>query len=72
DCMTGDATLFRRADMVDEGWAVVQPILDVWSALPPRHFPNYPAGSWGPPEADELLERDQRRWHVSEPRKPAA
>jgi glucose-6-phosphate 1-dehydrogenase len=62
DCMTGDATLFQRADMVEAGWSVVAPILDVWRALPPRSFPNYPAGSWGPREADELMERDGRQW----------
>ena len=62
DCMIGDATLFQRADMVEAGWCVVSPALDVWKALPPRNFPNYSAGSWGPREADELLERDGRRW----------
>ena len=62
DCMTGDQTLFQRADMVEAGWAVVDPILDVWKALPPRNFPNYPAGSWGPKEADELIVRDGRSW----------
>jgi glucose-6-phosphate 1-dehydrogenase len=62
DCMIGDATLFQRADMVEAGWCVVSPLLDVWKALPPRNFPNYPAGSWGPREADELLERDGRHW----------
>jgi glucose-6-phosphate 1-dehydrogenase len=62
DCMTGDATLFQRADMVEAGWSVVAPVLDVWKALPPRSFPNYPAGSWGPKEADELMERDGRQW----------
>jgi len=62
DCMIGDATLFQRADMVEAGWCVVSPVLDVWKALPPRNFPNYPAGTWGPKEADELLERDGRRW----------
>src|SRR5262249_52810256 len=62
DCMVGDATLVQRADMVEAGWAVIQPILDVWHALPPRGFPNCPAGSWGPREADELLERDGRAW----------
>jgi glucose-6-phosphate 1-dehydrogenase len=64
DCMTGDATLFQRADMVEAGWSVVQPILDVWKALPPRHFPNYPAGSWGPKEAEELMARDHRQWRL--------
>jgi glucose-6-phosphate 1-dehydrogenase len=62
DCMIGDATLFQRADMVEAGWSIVTPVLDVWKALPPRNFPNYPAGSWGPKEADELLERDGRAW----------
>jgi glucose-6-phosphate 1-dehydrogenase len=62
DCMTGDATLFQRADMVEAGWRVIEPIIDVWKALPPRAFPNYPSGTWGPKEADELLERDGREW----------
>jgi glucose-6-phosphate 1-dehydrogenase len=62
DCMIGDATLFQRADMVEAGWCVVSPVLDVWKALPPRNFPNYPAGTWGPKEAEDLLERDGRHW----------
>jgi glucose-6-phosphate 1-dehydrogenase len=62
DCMHGDATLFQRADNIEAGWAVVQPLLDVWKALPPRDFPNYAAGSWGPKAADDLLERDGRAW----------
>src|SRR5260370_39641924 len=59
--MIGDATLFQRADMVEAGWCVVSPVLDVWRALPPRNFPNHPGGTWGPKEADELLERPGRR-----------
>ena len=62
DCMCGDATLFQRADMVDAGWRVVSPIQDVWAALPARNFPNYAAGSWGPRDAEELLEREGRQW----------
>jgi glucose-6-phosphate 1-dehydrogenase len=62
DCMIGDATLFQRADMVEAGWRVVDPVLDVWKVLPPRKFPNYPAGTWGPKEADDLLLRDEREW----------
>jgi glucose-6-phosphate 1-dehydrogenase len=62
DCMIGDATLFQRADMVEAGWNVVDPVLDVWKALPPRNFPNYPSGTWGPKDADELIEKDGRRW----------
>jgi glucose-6-phosphate 1-dehydrogenase len=62
DCMAGDPTLFQRSDMVEAGWSVIQPILDVWHALPARGFPNYAAGSWGPQEAEELLARDGRAW----------
>ncbi len=62
DCMVGDATLFQRADMVEAGWSVIQPLLDVWKALPARGFPNYPSGSWGPKGADDLMERDGRAW----------
>ena len=62
DCMLGDATLFQRADMVEAGWSVVDPILDVWNALPPKKFPNYAAGSWGPKEANDLLAQDGRQW----------
>jgi glucose-6-phosphate 1-dehydrogenase len=64
DGMIGDATLFQRADMVEAGWSVIDPILDVWKALPPRNFPNYSAGSWGPREADDLLARDGRHWRI--------
>jgi glucose-6-phosphate 1-dehydrogenase len=62
DCMMGDPTLFQRADMVEASWTVVQPILDVWKAIPPRDFPNYAAGSWGPEAAFELLRREGREW----------
>jgi glucose-6-phosphate 1-dehydrogenase len=66
DCMLGDATLFQRSDMVETAWHVVAPILDVWEALPPRKFPNYAAGTWGPPEADDLLAKDHRHWSTAE------
>ena len=66
DAMLGDSTLFHRADMVDAAWNVATPVLDVWGALPPRDFPNYAAGSWGPEAADKLLARDHRRWHDQE------
>src|ERR1700684_2105165 len=65
--MIGDAALFQRADMVEGGWKVVDPVLDVWRALPPRKFPNYASGSWGPADADQLLERDGRHWRRIEP-----
>jgi glucose-6-phosphate 1-dehydrogenase len=67
DCMIGDATLFQRADMVEAGWKVVDPVMDVWKALPPRKFPNYASGSWGPADADQLLQQDEREWRKIEP-----
>jgi len=62
DCMIGDQTLFQRADQVEAGWTIVDPILDVWKALPARNFPNYASGTWGPKEGSQLLERDGRKW----------
>jgi len=67
DCMMGDATLFQRADMVEAGWTVVDPVLDVWRALPPRKFPNYASGTWGPADSDQLLQLDERQWRKIEP-----
>jgi glucose-6-phosphate 1-dehydrogenase len=61
DCMRGDATLFDRADGVEAAWALVDPILNAWRDTK-ASFPNYAAGSWGPRESDELLERDGRHW----------
>ena len=61
DAMLGDASLFTRADEVEAAWWIVTPILEAWLDMPPPEFPNYPAGSWGPPEADELIERDGPR-----------
>ena len=61
DCMLGDATLFMRADEVEEQWALVDSIIATWQRDRPA-FPNYPSGSWGPAAADELLHRDGRSW----------
>jgi len=61
DCMRGDATLFDRADGVEAAWGLIDPILETWRERK-RSVPVYRSGSWGPPEADELLERDGRRW----------
>jgi glucose-6-phosphate 1-dehydrogenase len=63
DCATGDPTLFHRYDSVDASWRIVNPILDVWQALPARDFPNYPAGSWGPEAANHLIEKNGHKWH---------
>jgi glucose-6-phosphate 1-dehydrogenase len=62
DCMIGDQTLFQRADMVEETWRVVQPVLDAWAVKPPADLQNYAAGTDGPEAADRLLQRDGRAW----------
>jgi glucose-6-phosphate 1-dehydrogenase len=64
DCMTGDATLFKRADNIEASWELVDPVLEVWSALPAHDFPNYAAGTWGPASAEQLLARDGREWRA--------
>ena len=62
NALTGDATLFSRTDLVETAWRIAQPILDEWARVPPGDFPNYPAGSWAPKAAFDLMERDGRRW----------
>jgi glucose-6-phosphate 1-dehydrogenase len=61
DAMIGDATLYTRQDMVEASWTVVEPIQNLWRATK-FDFPNYPAGSWGPPAADEMLARRGHQW----------
>jgi glucose-6-phosphate 1-dehydrogenase len=61
DAMLGDATLFTRSDEIEEQWALVDAITAAWKRDRPS-FPNYAAGTWGPPSADELLHRDGRSW----------
>jgi glucose-6-phosphate 1-dehydrogenase len=62
DCMIGDATLFQRADSVEAGWAVVQPILDLWHEDKTMPLEFYPAGTAGPDAAEQLLWRSGRKW----------
>jgi glucose-6-phosphate 1-dehydrogenase len=66
DAMRGDATLFQRADNVEEGWRVVQPVLDAWEAERDDTLTAYPAGSQGPEAAEALLAREGRHWKVIE------
>jgi glucose-6-phosphate 1-dehydrogenase len=62
DCMIGDPTLFARSDEVTAAWKIITPIHKAWSEMPAQKFPNYAAGTWGPAEAFDLLERDGRHW----------
>jgi glucose-6-phosphate 1-dehydrogenase len=61
DCMMGDPTLFRRADEIESGWRVVQPILDAWRERN-EGLTWYEAGSQGPQAAAELLARSGHEW----------
>ena len=62
NCMIGDATLFSRTDLVETAWRIAQPMLDTWAGLPMGDHADYPAGSWGPPGAFDLIERTGRHW----------
>jgi glucose-6-phosphate 1-dehydrogenase len=67
DCMIGDATLFQRADNIEAGWRVVQPILDTWrDGRDCADLTWYAAGSEGPQVAEDLLVRDGRSWRKIE------
>jgi glucose-6-phosphate 1-dehydrogenase len=61
DCLRGDATLFTRADEVEEQWSLVDAIVALWKRDRPS-VPNYAAGTWGPAAANELMRRDAREW----------
>ncbi|HEV8635989.1 MAG TPA: glucose-6-phosphate dehydrogenase [Chloroflexota bacterium] len=62
DAMLGDPTLFTRRDEVEQAWAFITCLTQAWEAVAPLPGPNYPAGSWGPEEAEALIERDGRAW----------
>jgi glucose-6-phosphate 1-dehydrogenase len=64
DVMTGDATLFMRRDQVEASWQWITPILDRWAENTDAPLPSYPAGSWGPAEADRLIEATGRHWET--------
>jgi glucose-6-phosphate 1-dehydrogenase len=62
DVMSGDATLFMRADQVEASWSALMPILNAWEKSKPADFPNYKSGTWGPKAAEELIVKDGRIW----------
>jgi glucose-6-phosphate 1-dehydrogenase len=64
DVMAGDATLFMRRDAVEAAWRFVMPILDNWEQKRERFLPEYRAGTWGPREADRLIEADNKQWRI--------
>jgi glucose-6-phosphate 1-dehydrogenase len=62
DVMLGDQTLFMRRDQIEAAWKIIDPITAVWDATSPPDFPDYPAGSWGPEEAQALIAKDGHTW----------
>ncbi len=64
DCMSGDSTLFARADEVLASWKLFTPVLSFWNESPPDQFPNYASGTWGPMIANELIEKSGRKWRL--------
>ena len=62
DIMRGDRTLFAHSEWIEYAWGLITPIIEAWDSSPASNFPNYEAGSWGPPEADALIARDGRSW----------
>ncbi|HEY8852040.1 MAG TPA: glucose-6-phosphate dehydrogenase [Gemmatimonadaceae bacterium] len=62
DCMIGDPTLFTRSDEVEMAWEIIDPVLQYWDQHSGAPLPTYSAGSWGPKEADQLLDGDHTRW----------
>jgi Glucose-6-phosphate 1-dehydrogenase len=62
DVMLGDATLFTRSDEVEAAWEVIDPLLAYLEKNPVKDLPTYPAGSWGPPEANEMLKAEGSKW----------
>jgi glucose-6-phosphate 1-dehydrogenase len=69
DAMLGDSTLFAHRDGVEATWSLITPVLEQWAAHPPKDFPNYAPGSWGPKAADDLMARDGRSWRNIAPAK---
>jgi glucose-6-phosphate 1-dehydrogenase len=64
DCLEGDRMLFAQGDWVEAAWALLDPLLNAWGQKAAKDFPNYAAGTWGPKEAQTLIERSGQRWHL--------
>ncbi|MEP6619356.1 MAG: glucose-6-phosphate dehydrogenase [bacterium] len=64
DVMIGEMTLFTRSDEVEAAWKIIDPLLNYWEEHQASPMPTYPAGSWGPAEADRLISLDGFRWRI--------
>jgi glucose-6-phosphate 1-dehydrogenase len=64
DCLSGDQTLYSRRDAAEAAWAIIDNVLNYWKNEKNNDIPKYESGTWGPKEADALLEKDGRRWKI--------
>jgi glucose-6-phosphate 1-dehydrogenase len=62
DCMQGDATLFTRGDAIEQSWRIVDPIISAWNNNPEIPIFGYPAGTWGPQQADSIIDEPDMTW----------
>ena len=62
DAMMGDSTLYAHADAVEAAWKFVTPVQHMWASDPNQKIYGYPAGTWGPDHADNLIEEVESRW----------
>ncbi|MDX1681557.1 MAG: hypothetical protein R3336_00420, partial [Phycisphaeraceae bacterium] len=66
DALRGDQTLFKHRDEIERSWRIVQPVLDTWAEDASSAMPTYAPHTWGPAEADALMDRTDRAWHNPE------
>ncbi len=64
DCLSGDQTLYSRRDAVEAAWAIIDNVMKYWENEKKEDVPKYESGTWGPIEADKLLEQDGRKWRI--------
>ncbi len=65
EAIAGDPSLFTRADTIETAWSIIDPLIQSWEDRNTEELTTYDPGSWGPPEADQLLFRDNRAWHMN-------
>jgi glucose-6-phosphate 1-dehydrogenase len=65
EAIASDPSLFTRADGIETAWSIIDPLVQSWEDQKTENLSVYDPGSWGPPEADELLSRDGRIWHMN-------
>ena len=65
DAMIGDRTLFIRGDETEASWKLLSPVLEYWNKVGSDRLYEYPAGSWGPDQSDDLLAKFKHEWRHS-------